>query len=831
MIHNLKIALPVKINQEFTYSISYNGNVNELIGCRVLVKFSEKTYTGIITNTDLENHSFEIKSITKVLDTRPIMNLKQIELARWIAQYYVSEIGIILFSMLPSSFNNSSNLIIKKLDLINDDKENKLTKNNKLIIEFLNKHKNNISYNYLKNNLKLSNLKKSLEQLENIGIVKLEDKFSNNIFVYEDYIKFNYNLFNSDIEDDFYYKEYKIKSKIDKEIIEYFRNNNLLFDVPKSVNQLKEIININSVAIKRLKDKGILEVIKVKRDRSLNTFNSDDLLINELELQPNLEQENAIKYISNSIEIDKKPIFLNAVTGSGKTLIYMHLIKQILENGKSCLLLVPEIALTNNLFERFEKAFPNKVNIYHSKMSAGSKLDLWHKIKSEKANFVIGTRSAIFLPFNDLKLLIIDEEHDQSYKQSDKNPRYNARDVAIYRSFIEKFNVLLASATGSMETYYNSKIGKYNYFEIKKRVDNAKLPSINIVDFLDAKIKASVKSNFTKVLLDKMLNKLAIGEQVILFLNRRGYSAMTMCRDCGDIKKCKNCDVALTYHQTTNSLHCHYCGYKRNVEKSCYECHSHKISFMGLGTQRIEEDLRNVFIELGIDLEIRRIDTDTAKTQKQVKNIIEDFQNNKYQVLIGTQIISKGFNFKNLTLVGVINADLELYRADFRANERTFQLLEQVAGRTGRIKEKPGEVVIQTYHPDNYAINYVKQHNYNGFVEEELIYREDSEYPPFWRMNKIIISSKNESDVYRFSKQIYNIIYFNSDNIRIYEPVSPNISMINKVFKQYIYVKIKKDVDKSGSIMNKLFNKINSNINNLPKSIKIDYDIDTYSEN
>lgn len=830
MLQFVKIALPVKVNQEFTYSINYDDDISKLIGCRVLVKLGKKALTGIIVNTDRESHSFDIKPILKLIDEQPLITIAQIKLAKWISNYYISEFGIVLFTMLPSVFNKLSTLLIKKLDIENIDDDVKLTPNNLKIIEFLKKHKSKISYAFIKKNLKISNLKQSLEQLENKGLIEFEDKYSASSFVYEEYIKFNYDLFDSEIENDFYYKEFKIKSKIDKGVIDYFRESNSLFDIPVSLKDLKEKIKVNSVSIKRLKEKGILEVIKVKRDRALPTFENENPIINELNLKPNIEQNVAIENILDFIEKDNKPILLNAVTGAGKTLVYMYLIREILDSGKSCLLLVPEIALTNNLFDRFEKAFHNQVHIYHSKMSAGSKFDLWHKVKNGNGSFVIGTRSAVFLPFKDLELMIIDEEHDSSYKQSDKNPRYNARDVAVYRSSLEKFSVLLASATPSLESYYNAKIGKYHNIEIHKRADNAELPKIHVVDFLDAKIKASVKSNFTKVLLDKLLNKLTKDEQVILFLNRRGYSAFLMCRDCGDIKKCKNCDVALTYHKYKNTIECHYCGYKRNVEKSCYECGSHNISNMGLGTERIEEDLINVFNELGIEREIRRIDSDTAKTQTQVNKIIKDFQDNKFQILIGTQILSKGFNFKNLTLVGVINADLELYRADFRANERTFQLLEQVSGRTGRTKEKPGEVVIQTYHPDNYAIKNVREHNYKSFADEELIYRENSEYPPFWRMNKIIISGKNEFEVNKTAKDIFNIIYIKSDIVKIYEPILPNISMLNKLYRQYIYIKINKEKDKTGKSISKLNNILQESMFRLSKNIRVDFDVDTYSE-
>lgn len=828
MRHNFKIALPIKLNQEFTYSLDTEEVPQNLIGCRVLVKLGEKVMTGIIVNTDFENHSFEIKPILKLLDHTPIITKSLIKLCDWISNYYVSELGTALFTALPSSFVNSEDLIIHKLDVNYENSGIKLTPNNKKILEYLNKKRDKLTLKHLKNNLKISNVKKSLEQLEEKGFIEIVSKLESSNFVYEDYIKFNYNLFSDDINNEYYFKELKIKSKIDRRIIEYFREQKSLFNTPIHNDKLKENCGANSISFKRMKEKGIIDIIKVKRDRSLNTFDSDLNLINELKFKLNSEQEKVFDSVMDMLEGEKGVALLNAVTGAGKTLVYMYLIREILEQGKSVLLLVPEIALTNNLYDRFERAFPNKVSIYHSKMSAGSKFDLWHKIKQEKGHFVIGTRSAVFLPFSDLELTIIDEEHDSSYKQSDKNPRYNARDVAIVRAKIENSTVLLASATPSLESFHNSKIGLYKYFEINQRADNAVMPKVRIVDMMDAKIKAAVKGHLSRALFDGMLDRIARKEQVILFLNRRGYSAFLMCRDCGDIKKCKRCDVALTYHKKKNLLYCHYCGYSRVTERSCNECGRDSLSNMGIGTEQIEEEIKVYFDKAGMEVGVRRLDSDTAKTDKETKKIINDFQENKFQILIGTQILAKGLNFKNLSLVGIINSDLELYRSDFRANERTFQLLEQVAGRAGRTKELQGEVIIQTYSPDNYAIKYVQEHNYIAFANTELLFRESSEYPPIWRMNKIIISGKSEREVKNTANYIFNQIYVESEIIQIYKPVVPTISLINNRYRQYIFIKILKAKDKSGKASRKIMQKLRDL--NISNAIKIDIDIDTYSE-
>ncbi len=828
MIQNFKIALPLKLSQELTYSMNYEGNPNDLIGCRVLVKLQNKLITGIIINTDNENHSFEISPIIKLIEKKAIMPKTLINLCKWISKYYISELGIVIFTALPSSFMNQANTIVNKLDV--NDRDVKLTPNNIKILDFLDKKKNGISVNYIKKNLKISNLKQSLEQLEKKGFIQLISKIENSNFVYEDYIQFNYNLFDDDFENEHFFKLYKLRSEKDKKVVEYFRENQNLFNTPIINSKIKEITGITSVGIKRLKDKGLIEIVKIKRDRSLITYKDEYQVTNELNYKLNSEQEIAFEKVMDKIDGEKGTILLNAVTGAGKTLVYMYLIREVLEKGKSCLLLVPEIALTNNLFDRFESAFPNQVSIYHSKMSSGSKFDLWHKVQNEGGQFVIGTRSAIFLPFCDLDLIIIDEEHDNSYKQSDKKPRYNARDIAVVRSKMEDFTLLLASATPSLESYYNAKKGQYLGLEIKKRADNAVMPKVRVVDMMDAKIKAAVKGNLSRILFDKMLDRIARGEQVILFLNRRGYSSFLMCRDCGDIRKCKNCDVALTYHKKKNQLYCHYCGYNTQVNHNCNECGSESLSSMGLGTEQIEEEINTYFNSVGMEVKVKRLDSDSAKNENEIKKIINDFQNNKFQILVGTQILAKGLNFKNVTLVGIVNSDLELYRADFRANEKTFQLLEQVAGRAGRTKELPGEVIIQTYKPDNYAINYVREHNYKSFANEELEYRKTSEYPPYWRMNKIIITGQTEYQVKKTARLIYNEIYFKSNIIKIYEPIVPSISMLNTKYRQYIFIKSYKEKDKSGNALRILYDLLKNIESNISSNIRIDIDIDTYSE-
>lgn len=449
----------------------------------------------------------------------------------------------------------------------------------------------------------------------------------------------------------------------------------------------------------------------------------------------NDEQQRVVKSILSK---DSGKFLLHGVTGSGKTEVYLHLVDRMLAEGKDSIVLVPEISLTPQMVERFKGRFGNNISVFHSKMSDGERFDEWMRIKKGITKIVIGARSALFLPLENLGIIIIDEEHENSYK-SESNPKYDAREVAEYIAQRKGCKLVLGTATPSLDSYYRSKLGELELLEIKNRVDNAKLPGMTLVDMREelANNNRSIFSSKLHRAINETLNR---GEQIILFLNRRGFSNFVSCRKCGFVYKCKQCDITLTYHREDNLMHCHYCGYKEPTQSKCPKCSSKYIKYFGIGTERVEEEVKKYFPQA----KTLRMDMDTTRRKNSYIDIYESFKKGEAQILIGTQMIAKGLDFPNVTLVGVLAADLTLNLPDYKAAERTFQLLTQVSGRAGR-SNKPGEVIIQTYTPDHYSIQFSLTNDYNGFYNEEINIRESMNYPPFREIININLSSDKEN--------------------------------------------------------------------------------------
>ena len=539
------------------------------------------------------------------------------------------------------------------------------------------------------------------------------------------------------------------------------------------------------------------KILITKLDSSINTLIKKELVIifeeegyryNYLisgkyhEVKLNLDQEKVV----NSVKLNISDTYLlYGVTGSGKTEVYMELIKKVIDLGKTAIMLVPEISLTPQIVDRFVTKFGKNVAIFHSGLSDTERYDEYRKIKEGKVKIVIGARSAIFVPFTNLGIIIIDEEHSSTYKQ-DNNPRYHARDVAILRSSYHNCPLILGSATPSLESFARANNGVYKLLSLPNRVGESVLPSVNIVDMRE-EIK---KGNFilSSPLKSKIMEKIAKKEQVILLLNRRGYSSMLTCSNCGTVEKCPNCDISLTYHKTSDTLRCHYCGYFKKKINVCSNCGCKDLKDYGLGTEKLEEELNKIF-----DAKIVRMDMDTTSKKGAHQKIIEDFGNHKYDILLGTQMIAKGLDFPLVTLVGVINADSALNIPDFRSSEVTFQLLSQVAGRAGR-NALPGEVIIQTYNKDHYAISYAKNHDYLNFYKEEMNIRKMMKYTPYYYITLVMIKSKNYDKGFEESKKIADYLKknLNKDTI-ILGPTMANMFKINNVYNYQCIIKYKKD--------------------------------------
>lgn len=552
---------------------------------------------------------------------------------------------------------------------------------------------------------------------------------------------------------------------------------------PVTKKKLLEQTGAGPASLSALEKKNILQVYYKTVSRIAK---SDNRLS---DLNPlNSEQHSAYDKIGD-LFIKKDVVLLHGITSSGKTEIYIHLIRYNIKIGKQVLYLLPEISITHQIILRLKKVFGNKIGVYHSKLNHSERFEIWNNVKSgEKDSFqiILGVRSSVFLPFNNLGLIIIDEEHENSYKQKDPAPRYNARDAAIILARMHGAKTLLGTATPSIETFYNSRSGKYGFVELSKRYGDISLPKVIIADIREARRKKQMKSLFTPILLNEMKNCLENGEQIILFQNRRGYAPYLRCNDCGWIPKCSSCDVSLTYHKYFNQLICHYCGASRKPPASCHSCNNTHMITMGSGTEKIEDETGLIFP----DAKIARMDLDSTRSKKAFTRIIYDFQNKKTDILVGTQMVSKGFDFENVSLTGIINADNMLHFPDFRSFERSFQLMVQVGGRAGR-KNLQGKVIIQTSDPKHHIIKYVINNDYSGMFNRELHDRKEFNYPPFSRLIKIHLKHRNKNLVDKASVIFISKLseYFGNN---VLGPETPIIGKIHHYYLRNILIKISK---------------------------------------
>ncbi|MGI6707024.1 MAG: primosomal protein N' [Clostridia bacterium] len=506
-------------------------------------------------------------------------------------------------------------------------------------------------------------------------------------------------------------------------------------NVQIELSQLRSLISFAPSSLKQLEKRGWIEIIETERLREPYS-----VLVPEMQNDYVLTkaQTTALKSITDSMENQNREFFLlHGVTGSGKTEIYIQSIRYALSKGKSAILLVPEISLTPQMVKRFRERFGDLVAVLHSRLSVGERYDEWRRLRSNKAKVVIGARSAVFAPLSNLGLIIIDEEHEQSYR-SEHTPQYDACEIARFRCLEENATLVLGSATPSLERYYHSQRSEYTLLELPERIHGRPMPKVEIVDMREELAKGN-RSIFSGLLFNEMRKCLMAGEQMILFLNRRGYSTFVSCRECGHVLCCNQCDVSLTYHLGRNSMKCHYCGKESTVPRLCPECNSRYIKYFGAGTQRVEEEAKRMFK----DARVIRMDNDTTRTKDAHLNILKKFQEKEAQILIGTQMIAKGLDFPDVTLVGIIAADTTLNIPDFRSAERTFQLITQVSGRAGR-DEKPGKVVVQCYSPDHFSIVHAARHDYKGFYTREINNRKKWQYPPFTRIVRILVTSEDE---------------------------------------------------------------------------------------
>jgi len=719
MQHFIDVILPIPIEKLFRYSVSETEADFLEPGMRVGVPFGKsKIYTALVYEVHTNPPEvYEAKEIHRILDEHPIINQIQLKHWRWIAEYYMCTMGEVFRSAIPGAFLLESETLILRNTRAEVDELN-LEDDEFLVFEAL-QHQSTLKVHEVSSIIDRKNILPVLNRLLEKNVILLKEE------MYEQYkpkllryVKLGKAyLFEDNLEA---LLETLTRAPKQSQIILSLFQLQAVNKKPIKISELEHVSGGSKAIIKTLVDKGILEEYFIRTDRI--NYKGDEENSNLKAL--NKYQIKALDDIIKNFDKDKVTL-LHGVTSSGKTEVYVELIERCIKSGKQALYLLPEIALTTQLIFRLQEYFGEKVSVYHSKYSVQERVEVWNNVlaKKTKAQIVIGARSALFLPYSDLGLLIVDEEHEGSFKQFDPAPRYHARDAAIVLANLHNSNILLGSATPSIESFNNAKTGKYGYAEIKQRYGNVLMPEIELVDIKEQTRKKRMKGHFSERLLEEIQETLGAGEQVILFQNRRGYAPIVECTTCGHSPQCPNCDVSLTYHQYKKQLRCHYCGYHMALQESCQACGSTTLDTKGFGTEQVEKELETLFP----NAKTWRMDLDTTRGKHGYEKIITAFEQQEMDILVGTQMLTKGLDFRNVSLVGIMNADSLLNFPDYRAHERCFQLLTQVAGRAGRTKKR-GKVIIQSYNPYHQILKQVSNNDYDGMFKEQLYEREQYKY-------------------------------------------------------------------------------------------------------
>ena len=776
----IDVILPIPLKQTFTYNVNRDEAYFLKPGMRVAVPFGKsKIYTAIVYGVHQQDpHGYETKSIDQILDETPIVTKHQLKHWEWMASYYMCTLGEVIRAALPSAFLLESETIISlaKNETVDDSD---FSDSEFLLYEAL-QNQSSLHINDVRSILDQKNVMGVIQKLLDKGVVMVQEE------VYEQYrpklkryVKLN----------PLYAEEEALRELLDS-----------LTRAPKQRQVLMTLFmlstsekNVDSVLLQKksestasvlrtLIDKGILEEYFIQKDR-VSYEGEAASAIKRL----SAAQEVALSEIKDSFK-EKDICLLHGVTSSGKTEIYVQLIEEMLASGRQILYMLPEIALTTQLISRLQLYFGEKISVYHSKYTLNERVEVWnHVLESKpKAQIVIGARSSLFLPFQNLGLILVDEEHEPSFKQYNPAPRYHARDAAIVLANLHKAKVLLGSATPSLETYFNAVHEKYGLVLLKERFGNVPMPDIELIDIRDKLKRKLMTGHFSDRLLEEIKESLELGEQVILFQNRRGYSPVVECTTCGVAPQCPNCDVSLTYHQFKNELRCHYCGYHMAMLVSCMACGSDTLDNKGFGTEQIENELKELFPERSI----ARMDQDTTKGKHAYAKLIERMEQQEIDILVGTQMLAKGLDFRNVSLVGVMNADNLLNFPDFRAHERSYQLLQQVSGRAGRT-QKQGKVIIQSYNPYHQILKQVSVNDYESMYAEQTEERYQYKYPPYYRTVKLTFKHRNFLTMQKASIWFGEVLQLQLKE-NVLGPVSPPVARIRNEFISNILVKIPK---------------------------------------
>ena len=776
------VIVPLPIASQYTYSVPAELEESVQEGCRVVVSFGQKKfYTAIVTKVHYAApENYETKDVEEVLDTSPVILPTQFRFWEWLSTYYLCTLGDVYKAAMPSGMKLESETLVA----YNEEFEATvpLPKNEQRILDLLNDDKEQC----------VTQLQKASGLKSILPIIKrLLEKQA--IFVKED-LKRNY----------------KPRTEARVRLTEAYSTEHALRELFDNLGRAKKQLSLlmkyielsgwmgTASTLKEVSKKDLLD----KTGASVSILNSlvekgvletyyyeigrlDKSIKGTLSLNPlNVAQGRAFTAIRNSFQ-EKSVCLLHGVTSSGKTEIYIHLIEEVLRKGQQVLYLLPEIALTTQITERLKRVFGHRLGVYHSKFPDAERVEIWKKqLTDESYDIILGVRSSIFLPFKRLGLIIVDEEHENTYKQQEPAPRYHARSAAIMLASMYGAKVLLGTATPSVESYFNARKGKYGLVQLKERYKEIRLPHIELVDIKELTRQKRMKGPFSPVLVKEIRSALDRKEQVILFQNRRGFAQMVECRTCGWIPKCKNCDVSLTFHKRLNQLTCHYCGYTQSVAASCPACGGVELLNRGIGTERIEEDIQLTFP----DVRVARMDLDTTRSRTAYEKIIADFEQGKTDILIGTQMISKGLDFNHVNVVGILNADTMLNYPDFRSYERAFQLMAQVAGRAGR-KDKQGLVILQTKSPELPVISQVLNNDYEQLYEDQLAERQVFRYPPFYRLIYVYLKHRKEDVLEQAAEMAATLLRTGLGN-RVLGPDKPPIARIQTLFIKKIMIKV-----------------------------------------
>lgn len=780
------LLLPVPIPRLFTYRIPFELNEQVQSGQRAIVQFGDrKIVTGLVISVhEKPPKDYEAKYILEILDQSPSVNGLQLKLFEWIASYYMCTVGEVLNAALPAGLKLSSESMVQinpRFDL----EESELAFSEKEIILLKRLQHETLTYSEISKFLGVKHIHtilKSLSRKEAIILFEeVKEKYKPKT---EKRIRLIAEFANQDMLEELF-ATLESKPKQEEVILKYLQLVPLLKDESANKNgaSKKELLStdISESSVQTLIKNKVLEEFEIVVPR----FGFEEH-VNTLSITLSDDQQRAQSEIIDSF--DKHNVsLLQGVTGSGKTEIYISLIKKALDGGSQVLYLLPEIALTTQIVQRLKKIFGASMGVYHSKFSDNERVEVWNGVLSGKLKFIIGVRSSIFLPFDNLGLVIVDEEHDASYKQQEPAPRYHARDVAIMMAQFHHAKILLGSATPSIETYHYALQGRYGLISLLKRFGEAQLPEILLADMRMERGRKTVKGEFSSLLLKQIDHTLEQKDQVIIFQNRRGYSPMITCEDCGWVPKCVNCAVSLTYHQYKHAIVCHYCGYKETLPLECPVCTSKRIQTLGYGTEKLEEELNLHFPSASV----QRMDLDTTRSKTGYESIIDQFERGETNILVGTQMVTKGLDFDRVSLVGVFNADRMMHFPDFRSHERAYQLITQVSGRAGR-RDKRGKVIIQTSSADHPLLHFILNNKFEDFYKKEIKDRYEHGYPPFTRLIEIIVKHTDKKTCRNSAVHFTELLKEKVRDVRILGPGEPMISKIRNQFLMSTLIKIPK---------------------------------------